>query len=99
MLDDNFRTEAAFDLIAIFRHGAEECGVAVALDWRGGLDQILGRLQEFPAIGRPRPDLAAGLRSWSYRSHIMFYVADDDMLTIARVLHQRMDPDRHGLGG
>ena len=95
MLDLAFRAEAAADLIAIFSHGTEEFGVAVALDWRDGLDQLLGRLREFPAMGRARPELATGLRSWSYRSHIVFYVADGDCLTIARVLHQRMDADRH----
>lgn len=45
-----------------------------------------------PEIGRPRDELAAGLRSWPTSTpYILFYFVDDLGITIARVLHHARD--------
>ena len=59
------------------------------------LDQIeteMGRLLMQPEMGRIREDLAAGLRSWPTSTpYILFYFAESDGITIARVLHHARD--------
>lgn len=45
-----------------------------------------------PKMGRTRGELAAGLRSWPTSTpYILFYFADADGITIARVLHHARD--------
>lgn len=59
------------------------------------LDQIeteMGRLLIQPQMGRRREELAAGLRSWPTSTpYILFYFAESDGITIARVLHHARD--------
>lgn len=45
-----------------------------------------------PKMGRTRDELAAGLHSWPTSTpYILFYFADADGITIARVLHHARD--------
>lgn len=45
-----------------------------------------------PKMGRARDELAAGLRSWPTATpYLLFYFADADGVTIARVLHHARD--------
>ena len=60
-------------------------------------------------LTRTRPDLRSGLRSFHIRYarcppaakvrrpvHVLYYrVAEEDLIEIVRVLHERMDPSRH----
>lgn len=59
------------------------------------LDQIeteMGRLLMQPEMGRRREELAADLRSWPTSTpYILFYFAESDGITIARVLHHARD--------
>lgn len=56
------------------------------------IDREARLLLEQPHMGRPRPELAPGLRSWPTRTrYILFYFADEQGITIARVLHHARD--------
>ena len=45
-----------------------------------------------PLMGRPRPELAEGVRSWPTSTrYILFYVPADDGVTVLRVLHHARD--------
>ena len=45
-----------------------------------------------PLIGRARPELAEGVRSWPTSTpYILFYLADSDGVTVLRVLHHARD--------
>ncbi len=59
------------------------------------LDQIeteMGRLLMQPEMGRRREELVAGLRSWPTSTpYVLFYFAESDGITIARVLHHARD--------
>ncbi|MDP2694828.1 MAG: type II toxin-antitoxin system RelE/ParE family toxin, partial [Gallionella sp.] len=47
-----------------------------------------------PEMGRARPELADGLRSFPTRTpYIIFYVPDGDDLLVVRVLHHARDID------
>jgi toxin ParE1/3/4 len=43
-------------------------------------------------MGRARPDLAEGIRSWPTSTpYILFYLAEADGITVVRVLHHARD--------
>lgn len=43
-------------------------------------------------MGRSRPELAAGIRSWpTSTAYILFYVVRETNLTVVRVLHHARD--------
>ena len=45
-----------------------------------------------PLIGRARPELAEGVRSWPTSTpYILYYLTDNDSVTILRVLHHARD--------
>lgn len=51
-------------------------------------------LRSQPEMGRARPELADGLRSFPTRTpYIIFYVPCDDHLLVVRVLHHARDID------
>ena len=48
-----------------------------------------------PLMGRARPELADGVRSWPTSTpYILFYMADDEGITVLRVLHHAQDVRR-----
>ncbi len=59
------------------------------------LDKGLALIVENPEIGRARPELYAGCRSFRIQQHIVYYAVLDDTIAIARVLHYRMDSRRY----
>jgi toxin ParE1/3/4 len=45
-----------------------------------------------PLMGRARPELADRVRSWPTSApYILFYLTDDDGITVLRVLHHARD--------
>lgn len=48
-----------------------------------------------PALLRPRPELGEGIFAIPAGSHIIYCVAESDILTIVAVLHARQDPRRN----
>ncbi len=42
-------------------------------------------------LGKPRPELADRLRSWSVHRFVLFYRPTDDGIELMRVLHGSMD--------
>lgn len=52
-------------------------------------------LSRQPLMGRTRSELADGVRSWSTSTpYILFYLADDQGITVLRVLHHARDIER-----
>lgn len=45
--------------------------------------------------GRQQAEVRPGYRSRAVGSHVVFYVISAGGVDVIRVLHQRMDPDRH----
>ena len=60
-----------------------------------GLNARFAELARFPNLGRPRDEMAPGYRSIVQGVHIVFYRTTAWELVIIRILHGRMDPDRH----
>ena len=59
------------------------------------LDRIDREMQTLllqPLMGRSRPELAIGMRSWpTSTAYVLFYVVSETSLTVVRVLHHARD--------
>ena len=89
---------AAADLDAIFEYTALRFGLGQARSYFNMLHECCRRLAGNPGLGRSAESLAPGLRRYEFRSHVVFYLAESPELVIVRVLHSRMDAQRHGWG-
>jgi len=59
------------------------------------IDQEACTLSLQPLMGRARPELSKGVRSWPTSTpYILFYLADDQGITVLRVLHHARDIQR-----
>lgn len=93
MLRIRFTNSAETDLQELWLTIAEENLVAAdeSLDLIQATVSLLGAQ---PEMGRARPELADGLRSFPTRTpYIIFYVPDEDGLLVIRVLHHARDID------
>jgi len=88
-----FTNSAEADLLELWLNIAEENLVAAdeSLDSIQATVSLLGTQ---PEMGRARPELADGLRSFPTRTpYLIFYVPDGDDLLVVRVLHHARDID------
>lgn len=88
-----FTNSAEADLLELWLTIAEENLVAAdeSLDTIQATVSLLGNQ---PEMGRARPELADGLRSFPTRTHyIIFYLPEADGLLVVRVLHHARDID------
>jgi len=93
MLRIRFTNSAETDLLELWLTIAEENLVAAdeSLDTIQATVSLLGTQ---PEMGRVRPELADGLRSFPTRTpYIIFYVTEANGLLIVRVLHHARDID------
>ncbi len=51
------------------------------------------RLTEYPLLGRVRPELGPGFRSWVVGQYLVFDESREDELRIFRILHGKRDID------
>lgn len=88
------RPLARADLAEAWRYIAGESGPDRADDY---LDRIADRLQRLsgqPCMGRARPELSPGLRSFPAASHVVFYRPYAGGIIVVRVLHGRREVER-----
>ena len=86
-----FTQSAQTDLLEAWLFIAEENQTAAdrTLD---AIERQAQALASQPLIGRARPELAEGVRSWPTSTpYILYYLADNDSVTILRVLHHARD--------
>lgn len=86
-----FTNSAEADLLELWLTIAEENLVAAdeSLD---SIETTVSLLSTQPEMGRARPELAEGLRSFPTRTHyIIFYLPDAEGLMVVRVLHHARD--------
>jgi plasmid stabilization system protein ParE len=49
------------------------------------------RLTRFPDLGPTRDDLPPGMHLHPVEQHVVYYLVDDKVVTIVRIVHSRMD--------
>ncbi len=59
------------------------------------LDDTIVLLRRDPYVGRSRPDLKRGFRSFPAGEHVILYRIQGDTLRIMAVMHASMDIKRH----
>lgn len=79
------------DLESIATYTEETWGRTQARAYIETLEARLSQLAERPQIGRPREDLAQGVRSFTHDQHVIYYLPSETGITVVRILHQRQD--------
>ncbi len=94
-LEVRYRDEARTDLDEIFWHIAlHGNGPRAALDFVRRLDERCQRIADAPRSGRPRDDLAAGLRTLAFeRSALICYRIADDGIWVTNIFGRGRDFD------
>ncbi len=91
----DLRPKALQDLETIWNYTldtwSEEQADSYILDLNSGFES----LAIHPEKGRACDDIREGYRKYDIGKHIVFYRPTLKGIEIVRILHQRMDPDRH----
>ena len=82
------------DLRDIRTYVAEHGSARAAARWIGTLRERFQRLADTPGMGRPRDDLAPGLRSLAVGEYLIFYIVVRAGIDIVHVLHGARDIER-----
>lgn len=85
-----FAPQARADLIDIFTYVARD-HPRRAGSFVDELEARCADLTAFPDSGRPRPELAPGLRSKPHGRYLIFYTPDEETVRIERILHGARD--------
>jgi toxin ParE1/3/4 len=59
--------------------------------WIDRIDDALRLISEHPEIGRARPELGDGLRSFSVENYVLFLKIKPDSILVVCVMHARQD--------
>ena len=82
---------AANDLRDIARYTLRTWGRKQRDAYLREIDKRFAWLADNPTIGKPRPDIRDGYRSYPQGSHVIFYLVREAGIDIIGILHQRMD--------
>lgn len=89
-----YSRDAERDLEEITAFTISTWGIEQAARYIKMLENACGRLSQNPGMGRPCDDILPGLRRMEQGSHVVFYQLDVQGITVFRILHQRMLPNR-----
>lgn len=91
MLKIVYTNSARADLIEAWMFVAEE-NLNAADQMLETINEGINLLAQQPLMGRERPELRAGLRSWPTSTpYILYYAPGSESLTLIRVLHYARD--------
>ena len=93
MYELRYLTQAKTDLIRIKRYIARESGsIELALRYTEKLRQQCRKLAELPGtMGRARPELMAGVRSFPHDNYIILFRYDDSLIEIISIIQGNRD--------
>ncbi len=86
-----FTDEAVADLNGIIDYSLETWEREQTRKYTTELEQLCQKLAGNPRLGNPCNELADGLYSFPYHSHILFYCCSNHTVSIVRILHMRMN--------
>ena len=90
-----FTPAAQADLDQIWEYSVERWGKVQAVRYVRDLQATCKALAEGRQSGRSAEDIRHGYRKAACGGHILFYRLTDEALVAVRILHQRMDVERH----
>jgi toxin ParE1/3/4 len=83
------------DLEKIWDDTQERWGIDQAERYTRQIWENIRSLAARPSLGRACPELRAGYYKYRSGVHIVFYRLTDSGIDIVRILHERMDLERH----
>jgi toxin ParE1/3/4 len=86
---------ARADLEGIWDYTAERWGVDQAEDYIRLLQRAIEIVADDPRKGRPCDEVRKGYRKYTAGSHVLLYRSAKAGIYIVRILHGRMDFERH----
>lgn len=87
---------AQADLEHIWDYTAQRWDVDQAEEYLRELQRAIERVAANPRLGRPCDEIRPGYLKLTAGSHRLFYrITAEGVIDVVRVLHQRMDVDRH----
>jgi toxin ParE1/3/4 len=86
-----YSRQAASDIDEKTAFSVSKFGVEVAGDYLAGLELACELLREFPEMAATYPRIKPEMRCLIYRSHRIFYRADEEQVLVVRVLHHARD--------
>ena len=87
---------AQADLEQIWNYTRDRWGVDQAEEYLRELQRAIERAAANPRIGRACDEIRPGYRKLAAGSHVLFYRMNaEGIIDVVRVLHERMDVDRH----
>lgn len=89
------RPKAHKDLEDIWSYSYDNWGEDQADNYIYDLESSFHYLTTKPERGIPCDDIRKGYLRYSVGKHIIFYRITKKGIEVVRILHQRMDPDRH----
>ncbi len=95
MADYKFTEKAERDLEGIIDCTYQQWGEQQVHTYLDGLEDRGQLLADNPDLGVKREGTFAGLLSFPYESHILYYLKQAHGITVVRVLHKHMDPVKH----
>ena len=86
-----YTSSARLDLLEAWLFIAED-NLNAADQMLETINENISMLAQRPLLGRERPELHEGLRSWATKTpYILYYAPEPDDLTLIRVLHHARD--------
>jgi toxin ParE1/3/4 len=86
---------ARADIDSIWDYTVERWGERQAEIYLRLLKAAVDAVATDPKVGQACDDVRPGYRRYSVGSHVLFYRVDATAVVVVRILHQRMDIERH----
>ena len=86
---------AQADLDEIWDYTVDRWGLDRAEAYTRQLWRDIETVAERPSPGRECPQVRRGYRMYPSGSHVLFYRETTDAVDLVRILHERMDYERH----
>jgi toxin ParE1/3/4 len=90
-----FSSRAKSDIQEIWNYTVEHWGKGQAEIYLRLIGAAVASIAADPKVGRPSDEVRPGYRKYLVGSHVLFYRATDKAIFVVRILHQRMDFERH----
>jgi toxin ParE1/3/4 len=87
--------KARADIVAIWDFGEERWGPDQAERYLRDLQRAIETVAADPRRGRPCDEVRPGYFKFSVGSYVIFFRLEGEGIDVVRILHQRMDFDRH----
>ena len=90
-----FSARAKADVDGIWNYTVERWGERQAEIYLRLIGAAVASIAADPKVGRPCDDIRPGYRKYLVGSHVVFYRTTGKAVLVVRILHQRMDVERH----